>query len=110
MNWILPLLKYWRIGGIALLSLVFLFTAWLAQERGRERDHLEQELVRSTRNFTNQIRLLEQSRIDREERDEFRNTQRKKFKTAGNAPVEFDDGLRSAYDSLRERQRSHASR
>ena len=110
MNWILPLLKYWRVGGIALLSLVFLFTAWLAQERGRERDQLEQELARSARTFTTQIMLLEQSRIYREEQDEFRNTQRKKFRTASNAPVELDDGLRSAYDSLRERQRSHASR
>ncbi len=110
MSWILPLLKYWRVGGVALLVAAFSFTAWLAQERGRERDRLTQELARSTRTYTAQIRMFEQDRKDREERDGFRSTQTKKFRNAESRAVEFDGSLRSAYDSLRERQRTHTAR
>lgn len=115
MSWIFNLIltgliKHWRLAGAGALAGAFLFTLWLAQERGQERDKLSEELAQARKNYTAQIRLLEQARQDQEERHEFRTRQDRKFRTAANSPVELDADLRAAYDSLRERQRTHSVR
>jgi hypothetical protein len=115
MSWIFNLiftglLKNWRLAGAGLLAGVFLFTLWLAQERGRERNRLSIELAQAGKNYATQIRLLEQARQDQEERHEFKTQQDRKFRAATNSPVTLDVDLRAAYDSLRERQRTHSAR
>ncbi len=111
MSWVLPLLiKYWRLAGGGLLLACFLVVVWLALERGRERDRIESELALAQKKYNAHIRLLEQSRQDREESDEFREKQNTKLREAENSPLALDDGLRAVYDSLRERQRSGPAR
>lgn len=115
MNWIFNLIftglhKNWRLAGAGLLAGVLLFAFWLAQERGRERDKLREELARTGKNYAAQIRLFEQARQDQEERHEFRTRQDGKFRAAANSPVALDADLRAAYDSLRERQRTRSAR
>lgn len=111
MSWILPLLiKHWRMAGITMLVAALILSAFVSQQRARERDRLAEELERSTRSYAAQIRLLEKTRIEREERDVFRTRQNRQFRAADNPPVELDGALRAAYDGLRERQRARAAR
>jgi hypothetical protein len=100
MSWVAVVLKYWRAGGIVMLTLSLGFYIWLAGERGEERDRLETELKKTKATIV----LMNEAAQEREERHEFSKEQNRLFRRAENSAVSFDDALRAAYDSLRQRQ------
>lgn len=104
MSYLISLLKYWRIGGVVILALIFLISVHLAQRRGAELREVKAALEIQQREFEGRIKMYEKTIRDDRERHEFRKKQAKKFKVADNPPVVLPDGLRAAYDSLRERQ------
>ena len=99
-NKILPLLKYWKIGGVILLIAAFLLNAHLASSRGEKLLNAETQLKEERARFQTQLKQIEKARQDDIERNNFRKSQSKKFRLAD------DDSLRDAYERLRERQKT----
>lgn len=104
MTWILPLLKYWKAGGITLLLLAFFLSAQIAHRRGHELEEVKAHLTKTIHEYN----ALENARRQDRNRDEFRKTQTRKLKTAQNDEVSPDAGLRAVYDGLRKRQAGDA--
>lgn len=101
---ILPILKYWKTGGVILLIAAFLLSFHFAKTRGEKLQETTQILNAERQKFQTQLKMIEKERQDDRERNKFRTKQAKKFKLADT------DSLRDAYDSLRERQASRAAR
>ncbi len=108
---ILSAIRHWKSWGFLALCLVFLVTAYLAQERGRERDALRREMKHYRQISAAQISALQQAYTEEKNRHDFMQTQIRTLGASPNNPVLFDDAVRSAYDRLRERQAAgHISR
>lgn len=105
---ILGLLKFWKIGGGVLLALIFLGAVYLAQARGAKLEQLEKDYATLQKTHQAQIAAFEKAAKQERERHDFKTMQDRKFRKAANDKIHFDDTLRSAYDSLRERQSGHA--
>lgn len=105
---ILGLLKFWKVGGAVLLALIFVTSIYLAQSRGEKLDQLEKDYAQLQKAHQAQISAYEKAYKEERERHDFKTKQDQNFRKADNGKVVFDDALRSAYDSLRERQSSHA--
>lgn len=99
-NRILSLLKYWRVGGVVLLTLACLLSFHLAKSRGEKLDQAEKAIEESQQ----KIKQMEKAIQDERERQDFKTKQNKKIKMAQSGAIEFAPPLRDAYDSLRERQ------
>ncbi len=101
---ILSILKYWKAGGIVLLTAGFLVSAQLAKSRGEKLQTVQETLNAERQKFSAQIKIIEKEKQDEKEREGFRRKQNRKIKLADN------DSLRSAYDSLRDRANSAIAR
>lgn len=103
-QFLLPLLKYWKMGGVILLGAAFLICLHLAKSRGEKLELAEQTLKTERKNFQTQIKMIEKARQDEKERNIFRQKQNKKIRLAD------DSGLLDAYQRLREREIEHIGR
>ena len=104
MTMILSALKYWKIGGGVLLVLIFVGSVYLAQARGAKLEQLEKDYAKLQQTHQAQIAAFDKAIKEERERHDFKTMQDRKFRKATNDKIQFDDALRSAYDSLRERQ------
>lgn len=109
MTWLLPLLKYWRVGATVLLLGSLSLFAYLTRERGREIAQLESEVQTLRQNYTATVKMMEKAYIEENNRHDFKLSQSKKFQEAGNPPAQFDPALRAAYERLRQRQQDAGS-
>jgi hypothetical protein len=107
---ILGLLKFWKIGLGVLLVLVVMGAVYLAHHRGEKLERLQKDYAALQKTHHAQISAFEKAYQIERERHDFKTMQDRKFRKAGNDKVQFDDALRSAYDSLRERQSGGAAR
>ena len=103
---LLSVFKYWRAGGVVLLALAFGGALYLAQARGDERDRLQKELREAHR----QMNAAAVIHAAEKNRHEIREQQNRRLRHATNPKIDLDAALRSAYDSLRERQSTRNAR
>lgn len=109
-NRILPMLKYWKAGIVALLVIGFAVSFHFARSRGEKLVQAEQTIEQERQKFQTQLKLIEKARQDDKERNNFRKSQAKKIKLASGGETDINASLRDAYERLRERQRDYITR
>lgn len=102
------LLRHWRLLLWTAVALAIFALCLLVISRGHRIDELQRDIATQAERITRlqaQTKLLAAARQEDQDRHDFKSRQFQKISGAApSAPVAMPSGVRSAYDSLRERQ------